>query len=395
MSPKKRFIFLSVAGFIFVVTLMALWSLLPGFLESRILPELARQNGVGWQSGRIHHIGLTGFDAGPMIVGRENETGLVVDAVHVSYTPFGLFQKRLESITVSGLSLNVSVNDEGIVIAGIDLEKPTPPSGKASAKASAGSAVAVGRIRISSAVLNLFLEGETLRIPFDLTARLEPAGTIDAMLTLRPCGEKILLSTRWEQTGSHGAVSLTAASLSLEKLAAMVKALPPELTLSGDIDLQAGAAISLNPLKIEEMTGSLDATAFRVAYGDISLGTHPVMVSGGNLVMQARVPLVIDNLKGAITLGPEATDVSLQAAVRVPAFLQAGTLPVALVEDVRLMASLSGGYAANSDWHLDITDSPAKGARKSEAIVLAMGDIRVAAGPPMYTLKMNGNRAGV
>jgi len=415
MSPKKRFIFLSVSGFIFVVTLMALWSLLPGFLESRILPELARQNGVGWQSGRIHHIGLTGFDAGPMIVGRENETGLVVDAVHVSYTPFGLFQKRLESITVSGLSLNVSVNDEGIVIAGIDLEKPTPPSGKASAKASAGSAVAVGRIRISSAVLNLFLEGETLRIPFDLTARLEPAGTIDAMLTLRPCGEKILLSTRWEQTGSHGAVSLTAASLSLEKLAAMVKALPPELTLSGDIDLQAGAAISLNPLKIEEMTGSLDATAFRVAYGDISLGTHPAgketdtafhlsvrqvekkrfMVSGGNLVMQARVPLVIDNLKGAITLGPEATDVSLQAAVRVPAFLQAGTLPVALVEDVRLMASLSGGYAANSDWHLDITDSPAKGARKSEAIVLAMEDIRVAAGPPMYTLKMNGNRAGV
>ena len=196
-----------------------------------------------------------------MIVGRENETGLVVDAVHVSYTPFGLFQKRLESITVSGLSLNVSVDDEGIAIAGIDLEKPTPPSGKASAKASAGSAVAVGRIRIRSAVLNLFLEGETLRIPFDLTARLEPAGIIDAMLTLRPCGEKILLSTRWEQTGSHGAVSLTAASLSLEKLAAMVKALPPELTLAGDIDLQAGAAISLNPLKIEDMTGSLAAKA--------------------------------------------------------------------------------------------------------------------------------------
>jgi len=84
-----------------------LWHLLPAYLETRILPGIAAQNGIGWKTGRIRHIGLTGFDAGPVIIGGDGNTGISVDAIHVDYTPIGLLHKHITSISLSGLKLNV------------------------------------------------------------------------------------------------------------------------------------------------------------------------------------------------------------------------------------------------------------------------------------------------
>ncbi|MEK6193447.1 MAG: hypothetical protein N2F24_04360, partial [Deltaproteobacteria bacterium] len=241
MNLKKVFTILFAAAFVFVVALVVLWQLLPGFLETRILPGLAMQNGIGWQKGRIRHIGLTGFEAGPVIIGRDNTSGITVDSVYVDYTPWGLFQKRINRITISGLNLHMSVNDDGIAISGIDLAKQKPPSVKAPSREPAGSSVAVHRLRINHAFLNLDWENGHLRTPFDLTARLAPTGEIDAMLALYPCGQKMLVSGHWSQNDARGHVSLAAHSLSVEKMAALLKVMPG-LALGGNVDLQAGAS---------------------------------------------------------------------------------------------------------------------------------------------------------
>ena len=84
-----------MAGLLFVVFLVVLWQFLPVFLETTILPGLALENGIGWQKGRIRHIGLTGFEAGPVIIGRDDAAGITVDSLRADYTPLGLFQKRI------------------------------------------------------------------------------------------------------------------------------------------------------------------------------------------------------------------------------------------------------------------------------------------------------------
>ena len=215
----------------------------------------------------------------------------------------------------------MSVSDGGIAINGIDRADLTPPSQKVPSQKSSQQFRGCPQVRINHGVLNLDWENRHLRIPFDLTARLASTGEIDAMLALYPCGQKMLVSGRWSQQDASGHVSLTAHSLSVEKMAALLKAVPG-LAMGGDVDLQAGAAIQMSPFTIQRSFNALELGIFqcRIWRSYIGCGAQDAIntttpfhlqllqtgpqrftVKGGNLMVQSRVPLVLDDLEGDFT----------------------------------------------------------------------------------------------
>ena len=116
MNRSKLFKILLGIGLLVVLIFVVLWQMLPGFLESRVLPGLAAQNNIGWQNGRIRRIGLTGFDAGQLMIGSDEKgTGISVGALHVDYTPMGLLRSQISGITINGLTLNVEAGGQGRV----------------------------------------------------------------------------------------------------------------------------------------------------------------------------------------------------------------------------------------------------------------------------------------
>ena len=413
LKPKKLLIIVSCAGALMVLALVVLWQFLPGFLETRILPGLAMQNGIGWQKGRIRHIGLTGFEAGPVIVGRDNTSGITVDSVYVDYTPWGLFQKRINRMIVSGLNLHVSVNNGGIAISGIDTVKPPPSSQKVPDREPAESSVAVERLRINHAVLNLDWENGHLRIPFDLTARLAPTGEIDAMLALYPCGQKMLVSGRWSQKDASGHVSLAAHSLSVEKMVALLKAVPG-LVLGGNVDLQAGASIQMSPFKFSDLSMSLSSASLSAVYGDLKVaavqdannistpfhlqllqtGPKHFTLKGGNLMVRSRAPLVVDDLEGDFIYDPQVIHAALQVKSRLPAFTEASGLPFTLQKDLKLVTGISAQYALNKGWQFDVADIPGGTSLEASAGLVA-GGVQVVAAKPVYMLNLNGQGTAV
>ncbi len=408
MSFKKVFVSLATVGLIFVMGLVIMWQFLPVFLETTILPSLAVENGIGWQQGRIRHIGLTGFEAGPVIVGRENAPGVTVDSVYVDYTPWGLFKKRVDAIIVSGLILNVSVKDGNIVVAGLDMDRPAPASTKTLEQDAADRSVAVQRIRITHAVLNLDWQNRHLSIPFDLTVRLASIGEIDAMLALYPCGQKLEAAGHWSQAKSSGHVSLSAQALSLEKMQAVLKAVPG-LVLGGDIDLQANAAIQMAPFSFSNLQARVRSASFSADFGGLELlaapdaantrspflfklnqiGPQSFAVKGGGLAVRSHVPLVLDDLQGNFTYDAQAIDAKMQVKSRIPAFTATPGLSMALQEDLKLATTISARYTLAGDWRIDVKDAPGGSGLKTTA-VLAAGDVKVAAARPVYNVKLKG-----
>lgn len=411
MRLKKVLISLFTAGLLFVFALVVLWQFLPVFLETTILPGLAIENGIGWQKGRIRRIGLTGFEAGPVIIGRDDADGITVDSVYVEYTLLGLFQKRVDAVVVNGLSLNVSVRDGSIVIKGVDMNRPASPSSNASKRGAGGSSVAVHTIRITHAVLNLDWQGRPLRIPFDLTARLAPTGEIDAMLALYPCGQKVQIAGNWFQNESIGDLSLTAHAFSLEKMKAFLKAMP-DLSMEGDMDLKAGAAIQLSPFTISDFSMRMGSSSLSAAWGGLDVAAVPgagktktpfllqldqtgpqrFALKGGGLVVQSRVPLVLDTFAGDLIYDSQAVNAHVQLNTRLTAFTGSPELPVALQEDLKLVTTLSAHYTLAGDWRMDIVDAPG-GTGLRASVAQAGGDMQVAAAKPVYRVRLQGRGA--
>jgi len=411
MNFRKVFITLFTAVLVFVVALVVLWQFLPVFLETTILPGLAVENGIGWQKGRIRHIGLTGFEAGPVIIGRDNAAGITVDSVRADYTPWGLFQKRIEAVTISGLSLNVSVKDSTVAIHGLDLEKSTPPSSdKGPAQSADTSAVAIHTIRITHGVLNLDHENTFLRIPFNLAARLLATGDMDAILTVYPCGQKVQVAGSWSPAGSSGTVSLTARALALDKMTALFKVMPGWV-VEGDVDLKADAAIHLSPFSLSNLVVSASSTSLSAALGDLGLAAAPVTgaknpllinldqtgpgqftLKAGGLVVKAKVPLVLDSLKGNFFYDSQAVNAKMRVNYRLPAFSESLDMPIALNKDLKLVTDVSARYAFTGDWRIDV-DHAAGGGDLNLSAGLDTGKVRVSAGKPMYKGRLQGRGA--
>jgi len=424
MKLRKLPIILVAAGLVLFLLLFFLWQFVPGYLDSRILPGLADQNGVEWQSGRIRTIRLTGFDAGGFVIGGDGQTGIAVNAVHVDYTPFGLLQKRINRIAISGLTLNIDISDDGVAISGIDLKKTDQKSKdlgngnsdaaqEEKAKNPDGNSPAVDRFEINNAVLNLGGKYGQWQIPFSVSARLAPSGEVDAILTLYLCGQKVLVSTRWSQADSNGEVSLAADAMSFENMTAVLKFVPG-LVASGDIDLKAGANISLTPFEIKGVMFSLESKNLNASFGKTGLQAlstdgpsqnglylnvqqtdkNRFALTGGNLVVQSTaVPLVLDKLDGRIDYGSDDITTTMKMVVRLPAFGETAAIPVALQKDVALGARISGKYAMNGDWQFNLENLPAGKGGTDAFITLTAGETRVAAGTPRYRVNAKGRGA--
>ena len=414
MNVRNVFTTLLTATFVFVVALAILWHFLPVFLETTILPGLAIENGIGWQKGRIRHIGLTGFEAGPVVIGRDDTAGITVDSLRADYTPWGLFQKRIEAVTVSGLRLNVIVKDGNVVIHGIDLNRPAPPPNRDSAGApaqdTAASRVAVHRIRINHALLNLDHSNTHLSIPFDLAARLGST-VIDAILAVYPCGQKVQVAGNLSRADWSGSVSLTARALALGKMAALFKAVPGWV-VDGDVDLKADAAIRLSPFSFNHLLVNVSSASLSAASRNLGLAAAPntghpkrplqiklsqtgprrFALKAGGLVVKTKVDLVLDSLSGDLTYDAQTVNARVKVTSRLPAFTKSPDPGFVLEEDLKLATDVAASYTLAGDWRLDVSNAPGGGSLKASA-GLAKGDARIAAAQPVYQATVRGRGA--
>ena len=234
---------LAAAGLAAAVALV-----LPAYLESRLIPNLA--HGVGLSPGQIHvrHIGWWGADLGPLEFKTHGEPVVTLAAVQIDYSPFSLLSRRIDGITLVGLTLKVSVSPQGVTLAGLK-----PP-----AKGSAGNDTALNlkallpvtldRLAVVNSCVVVDWRGERYEIPFGLrmqTAELD-RGRLSGRTDFSILGNPVTLQASLDQDANRVQVSLDADRLLLESLY-RIGQWPQDIQAHGTLGFNCSGTFQLSP----------------------------------------------------------------------------------------------------------------------------------------------------
>ena len=97
---------------------------LPLYIEKRLLPSLGDQLNLSI-TGQVFSIGLNDASLGDLIIGDNDNTAVTIGTIHSSYSISSILNKKLRRVRINGLSMNLEISEQGILIPGFDLEKLT------------------------------------------------------------------------------------------------------------------------------------------------------------------------------------------------------------------------------------------------------------------------------
>ncbi len=96
-----------------------LFFMLPGLIETRVLPRLARQIGFPSLNCRINHLGLTKTSAGPLILGTTADPAVTIEQLILLYDPLSIQKGELKKVILSGVSIKTVFSKGTLSIPGL------------------------------------------------------------------------------------------------------------------------------------------------------------------------------------------------------------------------------------------------------------------------------------
>jgi hypothetical protein len=169
---RKQIIILSVKFFsaILIIGLgliSCFYLFVPGYVESTLLPDIMKKSGIELSSVNVRSIGLGGAEISNIKIGVE-DGGLLVDSIRLDYTPSGLFNRHINRVVISGISINATYANNKLSITGLDEILNKSADSKEENKTA--PPVTIGSIIIVNSALNLVFEDKKFRIPFEISA---------------------------------------------------------------------------------------------------------------------------------------------------------------------------------------------------------------------------------
>lgn len=138
---------------------LSVWT--PTYLE-RLIPKLAHDMGLPVTEFNIRNAGLFSADIGPVQLGEGSEA-VRVDNVHLSYTPASLKQRRINSVTLDGVTMGCAWKDGQLSIPALGM---LPVSESDSDDATLPQ-LPFDELIVNSSILTVETDGKVLSIPFD------------------------------------------------------------------------------------------------------------------------------------------------------------------------------------------------------------------------------------
>jgi hypothetical protein len=221
--------------------LIAAWLALPGWIETRLAPDLARRYGLGEVRLDIRRIGLTGMDAAGIRIGE----AVALDHLTVDFHPARLARGRIERIALSGLTLRVVQDETGLRLDGLPPFRSASPSALPSLRPSGGW---IGRLEISNGLLVLKSPRNEVRLPFtlDVTPEGEALFPASARLALWPRVDPVRATLRADIGKGELTASFQADNARLDFLDALTPA-AARMVPKGRVSARAEARLVLSP----------------------------------------------------------------------------------------------------------------------------------------------------
>jgi len=320
-------------------------------------------------------------------IGSEQNPALVIESVQVDYTPRGLYQKKIEKITLSGMELYGDIThgefklrdlDIGKFISGVQQqEKPAAISDGPS------PLVAVTRLEIRHSQVIVEYNDQIYRLPFefDIIPQDPEFNIIDIAAFLYPRGEKITATASMNRHQRRVVLNIDFATLNLDRFADLSSRIA-DLMLSGEMTMHGKAVVLWEPLRISVVNASLTLRNSKIRAGGVQLQNAmaakgeeiPIRIdlagqkdnewrfSGSKISMVAPTPLTLAGFDGII----KKIAGTLESSGNFTAVLHQSTqtgfnpLPVKIQEPLPLQGRFSATFHQSGKWQCEISNNQSK-----------------------------------
>ena len=279
-------IFGLIAVLVMVAVLTGLYFYLPVYLQNHLIPKMVSDAGLSAESVTIRRVSPWGADLGVIKLTGGDGKGFSIKAIQITYSPWSLFQKSIDTLDLIGCSIDTAISDDGICIGGICI-----PTAKKENESDVGGQtdfdtflpVRINRITVRDGRLNLMWSQHEMVIPFDinlLTSGLNQ-GKLEGDVALSPRDNLITADLTFDSHANQAGLKLKASGLVLDRFSDLWRSLP-EIRIRATADIEAQISAQLNPPAVKKTELAVHLTDFSFLGNGIGFGPMTDPATGAN-----------------------------------------------------------------------------------------------------------------
>lgn len=273
MNGKRTGFYLGV----FLLSMLIVWALVMvsyyysiGYLESRLIPELIKNAGIGRAALRVRNVGFTGCELADVRLGdAPGPGGVTIDSIRVDYRLPGLLRGRLGRVSLSGVSIDVAYDGDRLHVGGIN------GGGSSSGEPAAPPPISIDSIVVRNSMATCHWQDREYRIPFELTVVPDASmnGFERFLCELFPREQRIRIAgTRLAQRHiAH--ITLTGDAVDIQRFADIWGHLPG-LGVTGRTHIEAQTQLSLQSVKLISLAVVARLHGGGIEYGGMRFQNH-------------------------------------------------------------------------------------------------------------------------
>jgi hypothetical protein len=236
----------------------------PGYLESKIIPDLMKKAGISLFSLHVRNVGISGAELSAVRFGDGILPGAEIDSIMIDYSPSGLFHRKIERVVLSGISIPLEYRDKSFSIKGLNFKN-------AGDGGSAGD-LSISSVAIKNSRLLLSWEDKELDFPFDADVMFTGQGlTPDRfLLNLSPRGQVVKIAGIINDDKKTISLSFSSEDFLMDAFSDIIND-TTGLKAGGLINFNVSMKASLNPLHVTDLNASLQLNRSNIGYEGVHI----------------------------------------------------------------------------------------------------------------------------
>jgi len=395
--------------------LVFFYAYLPTYVESRVIPKIARDMGLETVACRVRRIGVTGADMGSLQIGPLEHPALTIDSIQLDYTPGGLLSGHIKKVLLSGIVLCCEIENSTFAVCGLNPDTLFAKTGRKgrTTKETKDSLfpISVGNLEIRNAVVACSREGKEVRLPVGLRIAMKEKAKngVRYALFIDVGGQKLFSEVQMLLEEKTVELAFDADGVALERLVPLATVIPG-FSIWGKGDLHGKARIGLEPFSVMSASMSCQVRDGGAGFEGMWLktvskgGTETlpcrIQLDGEGDVWSAhvsavslpsRVPLVLKDFRSTVKKGPLGLETTGDGWLHVESFAQERPGSVGLLEPFRLKGRYRGVVRQKGAWEFSLaTEAIDPSGPASQDVEIAAGGFRITSRPPELHVNAKG-----
>lgn len=369
-------IFFLFAGYI---SISVLYRYILSYVESKVIPEVAKNAGIDDMRVDVRSAGLFGAEIASMRFGKDPGAPSI-DSVIIDYDPIGLYNKFIKKAVISGVEIECEFADGKIKIRGFDLNRfISNLQDKNQPSTDRPKTLPFGSIELRNSIFVLKLKDKKIRLPaeFEIIPSDKNRNMIDCRLSLYPRDHEITLTSVVNLDKNESVISVNSKDLPFSRFSDFTK-LVPGMSLSGAADISARAGLQFSPFKISSASCVITSNDLGISYNDLKLenpgenkqpfildirnnGENEWIFVGSSISLVSPLPVTITNPEVRLAVKDNSIKSSGNFTINSGSFVHEKFSYSGKENFFQIRGKFSAGLTDKGNWSFKATNTPLTG----------------------------------